>query len=124
MLQNERVARRRSGSWESSAYLGRWGGARPQRPPCRRRICRRGPRPRPRSHSVRKKSPTSAWRRSTSSTRKTPERLDLGKNLLEAAAAAAAAADALESAAAAAAAGAAAGGAGGGVGGGGGAFLW
>src|SRR5262249_5497123 len=79
----------------------------PQQPLCRPRKYRRGIPPRPKSLSVRKKSPTSAWGRSTSSTRKTPERPDLGKNSPEAAAAAAGAADAAEAAAAAAAAAAA-----------------
>src|SRR5215470_9767943 len=69
---------------------------------------RRGIPPRPKSPSVRKKSPTSAWGRSTSSTRKTPERLDLAKDLPEAAGAAAAAGAVVAAGAAAEAAAAAA----------------
>jgi hypothetical protein len=58
---------------EPLACLCRWQVAHLQQPLCRARIRRRGTPPRPRSRSVRKKSPTSAWGPSTSSTRKTPE---------------------------------------------------
>src|SRR5262249_17241789 len=89
--------------WESSACHCRWRVAHPQQPLCRRRMYRRGIPLGLKSLSARKKSPTSAWRRSTSSTRKTPERLASAKGL-PAAADAAGAADAAEVAAAAAAA--------------------
>src|SRR6516165_7728506 len=66
---------------------------------------RRGIPPRPKSLSLRKKSPTSAWGHSMSLTGKTPERPDLAKGLPEAAdAAAAGAAEAVAGAAAAGAA--------------------
>src|SRR5262249_22594699 len=70
---------------------------------CRPRMYRRGVPPRPQRLSVRKKLAMSTWGRSTSSTRKTPERPDLAKDLPEAAAA-----DAVGAATAAAAAEAAA----------------
>jgi len=77
-------------------------------------MCRcRTPQPITNSSSVRKKFPTSAWRRSMSSTRRTPESCSsanssLGEAVAAAAAAAAAAADAPSSGPAAAAAAAAA----------------
>src|SRR2546427_12809383 len=70
----------------------------------------------PKSPSVKKKSPTSAWGPSTSSTRNTPARPTSGKRLRSGAEAAEAAAEAAVAAAAAAAA--AAGAAGGGCPGG------
>ena len=107
VLRSENIRRKSYRWWESSACPCRWRAAHPQQPLCRPRKSRGGIPPRPKSLSVRKKSPTSAWGRSTSSTRKTLERPDLGKNLPEAADAAAAAdaagaADAAEAAAAAA----------------------
>jgi hypothetical protein len=89
--------------------------AHPRQPPCHRRICRFGIPSRPKSHSTRKKSPTSAWGRSTSSTRRLPEHPGSANKLpgravgaAEAAGAAEAVAGAAEAAAEAGAAGAAA----------------
>ena len=88
--------------------------AHPRQPPCHRRICRCGIPSRPKSPSTRKKSPTSAWGRSTSSTRRLPEHPGSANKLpgravgaAEAAGAAEAVAEAAEAAEAAAAAGAA-----------------
>jgi hypothetical protein len=106
VLRSENIRKKPYRWWESSACLCRWRAAHPQQLLCRPRMYRRGILPRPKSPSVRKKSPTSAWGRSTSSTRKTPERPDSAKNLPEAAdaAAAAGAGGAAEAAAEAAAA--------------------
>jgi hypothetical protein len=111
VLRSENIQRKPYRWLGLSVCLCRWRAAHPRQPLCRRRIYRRGIPPRPKSLSVRKKSPTSAWGRSTSSTRKTPERPDSAKSLLEAAdaAAAAAAGAAAEAAAEAAAAAAEAG---------------
>ena len=106
VLRSENI-RRKPYRWLGlSVCLCRWQAAHPRQPLYRRRIYRRGIPPHPKSLSVRKKSPTSAWGRSTSSTRKTPERPDSAKSLPEAAdaAAAAAAGGAAEAAAEAAAA--------------------
>ena len=86
--------------------------AHPRQPPCHRRICRCGIPSRPKSPSTRKKSPTSAWGRSTSSTRRLPEHPGSANKLPEHAVAAGAvvaaeAAEAVAGAAEAAAAGAA-----------------
>jgi hypothetical protein len=88
--------------------------AHPRQPPCHRRICRCGIPSRPKSPSTRKKSPTSAWGRSTSSIRRLPEHPGSANKLpgravgaAEAAGAAEAVAEAAEAAEAAAAAGAA-----------------
>ena len=107
VLRSENIRRKSYRWWESSACPCRLRAAHPRQPLFRPRMYRRGIPPRPKSLSVRKKSPTSAWGRSTSSTRKTLERPDSAKSLPEAAdaaaaAAAGAAADAAEAAAAAA----------------------
>ena len=83
----------------------RWQSRAAHRPPGRQSIHRRGtPHRVPSSRSVRKKSPTSTWRRSMSSTRKTSSSANACNLLAEAAAAAAAGAAQCEAAAAAAAA--------------------
>src|ERR1700731_2443559 len=106
VLRSENIRRKPYRCLGLSVCLCRWQAAHPRQPLCRRRIYRRGIPPHPKSLSVRKKSPTSAWGHSTSSTRKTPERPDSAKSLPEAAdaAAAAAAGAAAEAAAEAAAA--------------------
>ena len=109
VLRSENIRRKPYRCLGLSVCLCRWQAAHPRQPLCRRRIYRRGIPPHPKSLSVRKKSPTSAWGRSTSSTRKTPERPDSAKSLPEAAAEAAAAEAAAAGAAAEAAAAEAAG---------------
>ena len=104
VLRSENIRRKPYRCLGLSVCLCRWQAAHPRQPLCRRRIYRRGIPPHPKSLSVRKKSPTSAWGRSTSSTRKTPERPDSAKSLPEAAAEAAAAEAAAAGAAAEAAA--------------------
>ena len=91
VLRSENIQRKPYRWLGLSVCLCRWRVAHPRQPLCRRRIYRRGIPPRPKSLSVRKKSPTSAWGRSTSSTKKTPGRPDSAKSLPEAAAEAAAA---------------------------------
>jgi hypothetical protein len=60
--------------WGWPGYLCRWRGERPRQLTVRQRIFRRRiPQRITKSRSVRKKSLTSAWQRSMSSTRKTPE---------------------------------------------------
>ena len=104
VLRSENI-RRKPYRWLGlSVCLCRWRAAHPPQPLCRRRMYRRGIPPRPKSLSVRKKSSTSAWGRSTSSIRKTPERPDSAKGLPEVADAAGAAEAAVEAAAEAAAA--------------------
>jgi hypothetical protein len=75
-LRSEGDGRKSYRCWDSSASPCRWR-AEPPPPVCRQpihRLRRRGiPRWVTQSLSVRKKSPTSAWGRSTSSTRRTPE---------------------------------------------------
>jgi len=58
--------------WDWPACLSRWQAARAPQPAKRRRIHRR-PRRVMKPFSARRKSPTSAWRRFMSSTRKMPE---------------------------------------------------
>jgi hypothetical protein len=106
-LRSERVARKLYQLSESSACLCRSRAGHPPRPLCRPRIRRPGIPSGRKSRSAKKKSPTSAWGPSTSSTRNTPARPTSGKRLrsgAEAAEAAEAAAEAAVAAAAAAAA--------------------
>jgi hypothetical protein len=85
-----------------SACLCRWSAAHRQQPLCRLRIQRPGTPAGPNSLSMRKKSRTSAWGRSTSSTRSTPARPTSEKRLHSGAEAAEAAGAAAEAEAAAA----------------------
>jgi hypothetical protein len=101
-LRSEGVGRKPYRWWESSACLCRWRAAHPQQLLCRRRIYRRGTLPCLKSLSMRKKSPTSAWGRSTSSIRKPPEPPGSANNLPEVAEAAEAAEAAAEAVAEAA----------------------
>src|SRR5438034_1065483 len=108
-LRSERVARKFYQLSESSACLCRSRAGHPPRPLCRPRIRRPGIPSGRKSRSAKKKSPTSAWGPSTSSTRNTPARPTSGKRLrsgaeVAAAAVAGAAAEAAVAAAAAAAA--------------------
>jgi cytochrome c553 len=75
-LRSEKRGRRPSRCWVPPGCLYHWREAPPQRRVCRSRICRRRIilRKGTKSHSGKRKSPTSAWRRSTFSTKKTLER--------------------------------------------------
>ena len=111
-LRSERLARRPCRLSESPSRLCRWRAVRPRRPRCRPRIRHPIIPFRRKLRSAKKKSPTSVWERSLSSTRKTPARLGSASNtpaVADAEAAAAAAAGAAEAAVAAAAAAAVAG---------------
>ena len=71
-LRKTRVGVKPYRHWDSPAYLSRWQAARaPQR--TKRRRIRRRPQRVTNSFLVRRNSPTLAWRRSMSSTRKMPE---------------------------------------------------
>jgi hypothetical protein len=101
-LRSESAGRKPSRWLEPSACLCRWPAAHRPQPLCRPRIQRPGTPAGPNSLSMRKKSPTSAWGRSTSSTRSTPARPTSGKRLHSGAEAAEAAEAAAEAAVAAA----------------------
>jgi hypothetical protein len=113
-LRSEPAGKKSYQYWGPSAYRC-WQVVRTRQPPCRQ-MCRRMAAHRGRSsRSVRKRSPTSAWGRFTSSTRRTPGRRVWGNNtpsvgaeVAAAAEAAGAAAEPAEAAAAAVAAAAAA----------------
>ena len=73
-LRNESIGRAQYPCWGRPGYHCRWRAAHPRQPRDRQRIYRRKtPERVTTSLSVRRKSLTSAWRRSMSSTRKMPE---------------------------------------------------
>ena len=67
-LRSESVARQPCQSWESPGYPCRWRAVRRHQLRCPRTCRRKAPHRLLSCSSVRRKSPTSAWRRSTSST--------------------------------------------------------
>jgi len=87
-LRSEHVGGRPCPRWELLACPWLWRAARPHRPVDRRPTsCRRISQRLTKSFSARKKSQTWAWRRSMSSTRKTPRNLRWAKSSLGAVAA-------------------------------------
>jgi hypothetical protein len=92
-LRSERVGRKLYRCWELLACRCRSLAAPPRRLPCRSRIPpQRIPHSILTSRSTRRRSPTSTWGHSSSSTRKPPAHLSSDSNTPEAAAAEAAAA--------------------------------
>ena len=75
IVQSETIGRELHPRWESPEYLWRWSAEHPHQLLDRRWMCRcRTPQRITNSSPVRKKSPTSACRPSTSSTRRTTQR--------------------------------------------------
>ena len=93
-LRNVRLEAKPYQCWELPACVCRWRAAHPHQPLGRQRVCQPWtPHRATKSLSVKKKSRTSAWRRSMSSTRKTPEHPGPTYSLSEEVADAVAAAD-------------------------------